>query len=282
MTPLRPWARALRPSHWWKNVPVAAPIVFGGRLHDPDAVRAVLLTFVAFCAVASAGYLVNDVVDRAADRAHPARRSRPIAAGEVSPRAALFAGAGIVSAAFLATAALLPPRVTVFLALYVGLSLAYTFVGRRLLAGGPLLVALGFVFRVCAGAAAAGVEPSAWLLVLTYVLALALAVAKREAETRRAQGAAPAALVNTTDTLLAAAALGYVAWTLWPSTVALHRTTWLVVTAVPVVAALARFRSRLRGDPEGRGPAEIVAHDPVLLGLGALWTALCVVVLGAK
>jgi decaprenyl-phosphate phosphoribosyltransferase len=272
----------LRPSHWWKNVPVAAPIVFGGRLHDPDAVRAVLLTFCAFCAVASAGYLVNDVVDRASDRVHPARRSRPVAAGEISPRAALASAGGIVLATFAAAIALLPRGATVFLALYLGLSLAYTFVGRRLLAGGPLLVALGFVFRVAAGSAAAGVEPSTWLLVLTYVLALALAVAKREAEARRAQGAAPAALVVTTDALLAAAALGYVAWTLWPSTVALHGTAWLAVTAAPVIAALARFRSRLRGDPAGRGPAEIVARDPVLLGLGTLWAALCVVVLAGK
>jgi hypothetical protein len=70
-----------------------------------------------------------------------------------------------------------------------------------------------------------------------------------------------------------------VAWTLWPATVALHGTRWLVVTAAPVVLALLVFRARLRRDATGLGPAELVARDPLLLGLGAAWVALCVLVL---
>jgi 4-hydroxybenzoate polyprenyltransferase len=275
----RPWARALRPSHWWKNVPVAAPLVFGGRLSDPDAVRATAFAFVAFCAVASAGYLVNDVVDRAADRLHPARRLRPVAAGLIAPAEALVAAAGLLLAALAASLALLPPLATAFLGLYALASLAYTFVLRRTPGIGPAVVALGFVLRVLCGAAAADVVPSLWLVTLTFVLALALAVAKREAERRR-RGDVPRRLALGTDLLLASAGLGYVAWTLSPATAALHRTRWLAVTAVPVVLALAVFRRRLRADREGRGPAELVASDPLLLALGAAWAALSVVVVG--
>ncbi len=281
MTPTRlgSWARALRPAHWTKNVPVAAGLAFGGRLSDPHAVRSTFFLFASFCLVASAGYLANDVVDRREDRLHPARRARPVAAGEISPRAAL-GGAAVLGAAGLAGgAALLPFPAALCLAAYAATTLVYTLLARRVFALATALVVLGFLLRVQGGASAAGVVPSPWLLALTAILSLAMAVAKRASEEREAKGSVSRGLRAATDALLLLAAGGYVAWTLSPATVSLHGTRWLVATALPVVLALARFRFRLRAEREGRGPADLFARDPVLLALAALWVGSSIVVL---
>lgn len=272
---LRALASSSRPAHAWKNVPVAAAAVFGGRLGDPAAVRSVVACFVAFCLVASAGYLVNDVRDLAADRAHPVRRSRAIARGDVPVPTAL-ATAAVLGAAGLALAWTLSTRAAAaVLAAYGATTLVYTFAGKRIAAVAVAMIAAGFVLRVLAGAFAASVAPSPWLLGLTAVLALALAIAKRESEDRRVHGESGAALRRGTDTLLALSLCGYVAYALAPDTVALHGTRALVWTAVPVGAALVRFRARLRADRTGAGPAELVARDPLLLALGAAWIVAC-------
>jgi decaprenyl-phosphate phosphoribosyltransferase len=274
-----PLVAALRPSHWWKNVPVAAALVFGHKLRDSEAVASVVACVVAFCLVSSAGYLVNDVVDRDVDALHPRRRSRPVANGALSPRAALVAAA-IFGATGLTLAACASTMFAFALtAVYAATTLAYTLVLRQVPGGGPAVVAGGFVLRLAAGAEAASVPPSPWLLSLTAVVALALAVGKKEAEARRLMGEAPLALRRLTDALLVISVVGYAAYTQWPTTVALHRTRALAWTVVPVAAALLRFRTRLRSDHSGAGPAELVARDPWLLGLGALWIATVIAIL---
>lgn len=271
---------ALRPAQWLKNAPVLAGIVFGRRLGDGTAVAQVGLAVAAFCLVSSAGYLVNDVADLEADRAHPIRRLRPIARGGLSvPAAHLLAAALALGAAGLST--LLPGGAAVDLGAYAVLTCAYTFVLRRVAPLGLLAVAAGFVLRADAGARAAQVEPSGWLLALTGLLALALAVSKREADARRPDAPAPSSLSRATDTLLALTALGYVAWGLSPDTVALHGTRLLPLTAVPVLAALVRYRRLLRTTADRVGPAERIARDPVLVVSGVVWVLACVLVLGA-
>ena len=282
MIPLGPRLAALRPAQWVKNVPVAAPLLFGHRLADPAARLDTLGTFVAFCAVASAGYLVNDVRDRVADRHHPRRSHRPVARGDLGVGAALAIAAVLATTALSAAAWLLPRGVALVLAGYLALSLSYSLALKRFAPLAVVVVAIGFVARVLAGAHAARVAPSPWLLVLVGVLALALAVSKREAEARRVAGSAPSTWMRATDALLLAALLGYVAYGLDPATVRLHGTRWLPLTALPVAAALFRFRTRLRADATGRGPAEHVASDPVLLGLGVLWAVACALVVGAS
>lgn len=277
MSRLRAAIRATRPAHALKNAPILAGLVFGHRTADGAAVRAVALTFAAFWLVASAGYLINDVVDREVDAGHPTRGSRPIASGALSVRAALSL-AVVLALAAAGLGLLVPPRAAACVAAYGALTLAYTFVLRRVALAGVLAVAGGFVLRAASGALAAGVAPSPWLLGLVGVLAAGFAVAKRENDARR-RGAASRALVRTTDALLAATAMGYLAWGLVPDTVRLHGTRGLPWTAIPVAAALARFRARLRASRDGSGPAELVAGDPWLVGLALAWAAAVAVVL---
>lgn len=276
---LPPLVAAMRPAQALKQLPVFAPVVFGHRLHDPRAVASVVACAVAFTLVASGGYLVNDVVDRAADAAHPRKRRRPVAAATLAVTTALRTASVLLPAGLAVAIAGSTPAAAGAVGAYLVATLAYSLRAKRVAWLGPAVVALGFVLRVLGGAWAAPVAPSAWLVGLTAGLASALAVAKREAERRRADGEAPAALRHATDALLALVAAGYLAYTLAPGTVALHGTRALVVTVVPVAAALARFRARLRADSTGAGPADLVVHDPVALALGAAWALACVVVL---
>jgi len=289
---LGPLLAAMRPSHAWKSVPVLAPLVFGHRAGDPASVGRAALAAAAFTLAASAGYLVNDVVDAPADRLDPRRARRPIASGALAPLDALLAAALLAAIALGAAYALLPLRVGGGLAIYLALSLSYTCLWKRFPPLGPLVVAGGFVLRVLVGSWAVPVVPSPWLVALTGVLALALALAKREADARAAGGAldsptrsgsdAPASLRLATDALLVVSLAGYVAYTVAPDTVALHGTTRLAWTAMLVAAALGRFRQRLRRSTPPLGPAEIVASDPWILGFGAAWLAACAWIVAAS
>jgi decaprenyl-phosphate phosphoribosyltransferase len=271
VTRARAAIEAARPSHAWKQAPVLAGLVFGHRAGSPSAVRDVLLAVLAFTLAASAGYLVNDVVDRDADRRDPARAGRPVASGRLPVRDALLV-ALLLAAGAVVTAMRLPAAAALDVAAYGATTLAYTAFLRRIPGGGPGGIAAGFVLRAAGGAHAAGVQPSLWLLVLTGTLALALASSKREG--------ANLARRRATDLFLAASGLGYLAYGFAPGTVALHGTRLLPSTALPVLLALYRYRTLLRRPPTPvRGPAERIARDPLLLALGAVWILGCALVL---
>ncbi len=170
--------RALRPHQWVKNAFVGVPFVFGDRLHSLRDLRSLVLSVCSFCAVASCIYLINDIRDRDADRIHPHKRHRPIASGALSVASAkrlilLLACVGLTLAYFL------PKLFVAALACYFILNLAYTLKLKQLAYVDVLCIALGFEIRVLAGAAAAVVMPSLYLLGVTFSLASFLGFGKR-------------------------------------------------------------------------------------------------------
>jgi len=175
---LPPIIRLLRPKQWIKNGFVAAPLFF-----TPDKVNAaslldVLAGFAVFCMVASAVYCLNDLRDAEGDRSHPVKKNRPIASGATSPAAAM-----ILMALLLAGGAALGAwRVPVMLwvvGAYFAINIAYTLRLKQIAILDVLIVAFGFVLRVEAGALIIDIEPSAWILIVTGLLALFIALAKR-------------------------------------------------------------------------------------------------------
>jgi len=173
--------RSMRPEQWLKNGFVLAPIVFSGLVHDPVAWARSLAAVVAFCAASSAVYLINDVIDREADRAHPVKCRRPIASGEVSAGLAMVVAAVLVSFAIAVSTALSGWFPAVLIA-YVTLVLLYSAVLKRAVFLDVLVVAAGFVLRVVGGAVAIDVPVSRWILLVAYLLALYLALGKRRSE----------------------------------------------------------------------------------------------------
>ncbi|HEX4825321.1 MAG TPA: decaprenyl-phosphate phosphoribosyltransferase [Candidatus Polarisedimenticolaceae bacterium] len=172
---------ALRPKQWVKNVFVFAPLVFADRLFDAHAVALALATFVTFCLLSSAVYLANDVRDREADRLHPVKCRRPIAAGELSPAVAIAASV-VLDAMALAAAFVIAPRVGGVATAYLVLNILYSFGLKRVVILDVMIVASGFLLRAAAGAFALDVLISHWLVLCTGLLALFLGFVKRRQE----------------------------------------------------------------------------------------------------
>jgi len=183
----------LRPHQWVKNLLVLAPPFFGGVLYTGrDMAFIMFFAFVAFSLASSAGYVVNDIVDRESDRLHPKKRLRPIASGKVGVTEAVI----IALAAFAVSAVISFRLGTWFLLIiiaYLALSLLYSLYLQRFALVDCFVIATGFVLRIEAGGVASGTSVSNWLLLTTFLLSLLLALGKRRFELAAA-GDDPAAL----------------------------------------------------------------------------------------
>jgi hypothetical protein len=178
--------KSLRPAQWTKNLIVFAGLLFGQvgggpAFLNPRAIAKALAAFFIFCALSGVVYLINDVADREADRLHPLKRHRPIASGAVSPGLAIGTAIVLVVAA-LAGAWLLRPAFALIAVVYVALLALYSGPLKHVVIIDVLTIAIGFVLRAAAGAAAINVAIDHWLLILTILLALFLALSKRRHE----------------------------------------------------------------------------------------------------
>ena len=180
--------RAMRPHHWLKNGLVFVPILLNHNVFDPYALFCGAVAFFAFSFLASSIYLLNDILDVEADRRHPTKCKRPLAAGEITERQANAAVPVLLIASF-ALSWLLPEPQSFLLALgaYLVLALAYLFVLKRKLLVDVLGLAALHTLRILAGNAAADIPVSSWLLAFSMFLFLSLALVKRYAELRITQ-----------------------------------------------------------------------------------------------
>jgi 4-hydroxybenzoate polyprenyltransferase len=171
----------LRPEHWVKNLFLFIPAFFAARLADPSVLLRAITGFVAFSLTASAVYILNDLADAEHDRRHPKKSKRPVASGVIGlPLALTFMV--ILLGISTSMAAWLGPRVLMFTVLYFLSNVAYSFLLKHIAIVDISLIGVGFLLRVFAGGAATGVAVSQWLTVLTFLLALILALAKRRGE----------------------------------------------------------------------------------------------------
>ena len=288
---LLPLIRSMRPEQWLKNGFVLAPIVFSGLVGDPEAWGRSLLAVAAFCAASSATYLVNDVIDREADRAHPQKRERPIAAGEVSVASALATAAALVSVAIAMAIALGGWFPTVLIA-YVALVLLYSAVLKRAVFLDVLVVALGFVLRVVGGAVAIDVPVSRWILLVAYLLALYLALGKRRSELallgeeagnhRVVLGQYTLPMVDQAiSVVLGATVLAYALYTVAPDTVAKVGSEGLMATVPIVLYGLFRYLYLLHKHELGGSPTRALLTDRPLLICVVVWLAVAAAVINA-
>jgi len=272
---------AMRPRQWTKNLLLFAGIVFAAKLGDPSRWAAAVAAFVAYCAASSAAYLVNDVHDVASDRLHPVKRFRPVARGELGPRAAL-ALAGVLVVAALVLAGSLGPASLACLVAFVGLQAAYSLALKAFELVDVIAIAGLFVLRAAAGAIAVDVRISEWLLLCTFLLALFVALGKRRAElglegvnARASLSGYSVPLVDQLLSIVAAATIAaYTGYTL-----AAHDTRWLVATIPLVVYGLFRYLLLLHRRGLGEEPEALLVEDLPLLATVAAWAAACGVIL---
>lgn len=269
--------RTIRPQQWVKNVFVAAPLVFSRHLTDPAYVVRTLVAVLAFCLLSGAVYAYNDVRDVEADRAHPRKRLRPIAAGLLSERAALGWAAGLALVALGACIGL-SWELAIYAAAYLVQNVAYSLWLKHIAFIDVIVIASGFFLRVLAGAAAIDVAKSEWLLACTALLALFLGLGKRAHELAWAArsgttGATRAALagyrlpvVRWAMLLLAAiTTVAYCAYTVDARTVTFFQTDQLIWSAPFVAIGIVRFLFLALWWPKDDSPTEAMLKDPWFL-----------------
>ncbi|NMI01465.1 decaprenyl-phosphate phosphoribosyltransferase [Pseudonocardia acidicola] len=271
--------KTMRPRQWVKNVLVlAAPFAAGDLFSGHIAVK-LALAFVAFSLAASGIYLVNDAKDVAADRAHPTKRNRPIAAGIVPAQLALVVAAVLLLGA-LVVSFLASWQLAVVLAVYVAVQLAYCFGLKHQPVIDICIVASGFLLRAIAGGAAANIPLSQWFLLAAGFGSLFMVAGKRYAEIQLADRTG--AKIRKSLESYSASYLRFVwalsatilimTYGLWAFEIreAHHNSVWSVISIVPFVIAVLRYSVDVDGGNGGE-PEEIALGDRVLQVLAVAW-----------
>ncbi|MFH8973352.1 decaprenyl-phosphate phosphoribosyltransferase [Streptomyces sp. NPDC017890] len=277
--------RTARPRQWVKNVLVVAAPAAAGELFSRHALTQLALVFVLFTACAAAVYLVNDARDAEADRAHPVKRRRPVAAGQVPVPVAYAVGGALGVLAPVVAARLCPPSVAALLTAYLAMQLAYCVSLKHVLVVDLAVVTTGFLMRAIIGGLALGIPLSRWFLITTGFGALFMVAAKRYSEAVQMAGKAGAtrALLTeyTTGYLrfvwqLAAgvAVLGYCMWAMEEGGVP-HTSVlpWRQLSMVAFVLAVLRYAVFADRGTAGE-PEDVVLRDRALALIGAVWVAM--------
>ncbi|MEX1127855.1 MAG: decaprenyl-phosphate phosphoribosyltransferase [Vicinamibacterales bacterium] len=273
--------RSLRPSQWTKNLIVFAGLIFGQRLLDPGAILYAVAAFVVFCALSGVVYLINDVADRDADRQHPLKQFRPIASGAVPVSTALGL-ALVLAAGALAAAFVLRFEFGLIALAYVGLLALYSGPLKHVVIIDVLTIAIGFVLRAAAGAIVIAEPVSHWLLIVTILLALFLALSKRRHElvllTDTAtshrpilQEYSPYLLDQMISVVTASTLVAYAFYTVSPETIQKFNTDKLGLTLPFPLYGIFRYLYLVHQKEGGGSPSDMLLNDKPLLLCVLLW-----------
>lgn len=241
-----------------------------------------ILAAAVFTAASIGTYFINDVIDHELDRAHPKKRSRPVAAGYISRQSASVVGVALLIAALAVSALWLNTNFLLLITAYVGLTLSYSLWLKRVAVFDLACVAAGFILRMIAGGAATEIYISEWFLTVGCFSSLFVVAAKRYAELREQPDGSSTSrdvlaeystgFLRTTWTMaLTVAVASYFQWTFTRAD-ATHSHLWYQLSAIPWVLALLRYALKLESGYGGE-PEEIFASDRVLQGLGIIWVA---------
>lgn len=273
--------KAMRPRQWVKNVLVlAAPLAAWGtdaRYDYADVLGKVGIAFVVFCLAASSGYLINDVRDVEADRQHPTKRFRPIAAGVV-PEWLAYTLAAILGVASLVVSWWLTPNLALVIAVYLAIQLAYCFGLKHQAVIDICIVSSMYLIRAIAGGAATGIHLSQWFLLGIAFASLFMVAGKRYAELQVAERTGAnirKALESYTSTYLRfvwtmSATAMVVCYGLWAFERDRYSGSWFAISIVPLTIAVLRYAVDVDGGLAGE-PEDIALRDRVLQLLFLAW-----------
>jgi hypothetical protein len=290
---------AMRPPEWIKNLLVFAGLLFSGKLDEGAQVLDATLTFAAFCAISSAGYLFNDLHDAPFDRQHPQKRHRPIASGVLPARVAWPAALALTAIGLGIALFGVSAEVTGFVALYGVTTAAYSLVIKRLVILDVMTIASLFILRVVAGAVAVEAHASEWLILCTGMLALFLGFTKRRQEAMSEQSvpagdsSASAAGSQVTRPVLehyslpfldqmvamvtAAAIISYAIYAVNSPLIGSR----MLATAPSVLYGIFRYLYLIYDRQDTRSTAAILSEDPGMIFAGITWVGAALLMLYA-
>lgn len=274
-------AYEIRPWQWYKQSIILIAIVFSKRLFDPVAWGRVTVAVAAFCAVAGATYIFNDISDVEEDRKHPEKRNRPIASGQVSvPTAGAFA-IGLLVSGF-ALSYLLGGLFVLVILTYLGQNVLYSLYLKEVVLVDVMLIAIGFVLRAVAGVVAIGVALSPWLVVCTFLAALLLALGKRRHEFEASDAPAetratlaeytPETLDQLLVVVISTLLISYSIYTFTGAKLA------MMLTLPFAFFGVFRYHHLVHTTQGGASPGSLLVDRQFLLNL-ALWGLIAVIVL---
>ena len=275
------YLKLLRPHHWVKNLFLFIPLFFAGELFYLSTIGHLLAAFFAFSLTASSIYIINDYKDIEADRAHPVKCKRPLASGAVSPTAGLvlFVVCMIIG---LGLAWYVKPKFLFVVGIYFILNLLYSLGLKNISILDIIILSIGFVLRIKAGGIASGTAVSSWLIVMVFLLALFMAVAKRRddviikqvsgQEMRKAAKGYNMDFMNVTLALLSAVIIVcYLMYTLDQVTMLRFGTHRLFYTTLFVIAGLLRYLQITYVENNTGSPTKILYKDRFIQLTIALW-----------
>ena len=275
--------RGARPKQWLKNVLVFTAPGAAGVLNEPRYLTRSTVAFVAFCLVASGVYFMNDVLDAEADRLHPTKRHRPIAARLIRPWVAWVAAIALLGGGLAVAFTLGSWKLPAVIGAYMAIALSYNLWLKREPVLDLAAVASGFVLRAIAGGVAAGVPVSQWFLIVASFGSLFMVSGKRHAEhfeLGEERGAHRATLLTYSPSFLryvrsTTSAVALTAYCLWAFEKADATTNgaWFQLSIVPFVLAILRYGLLLDAG-RGGAPEDLVLRDRTLEVLGAVWVVL--------
>jgi decaprenyl-phosphate phosphoribosyltransferase len=272
----------LRPSQWIKNLFLFIPIFFAGELQNVHKLTDVAFAFVAFCCVASAIYTINDLKDIESDKQHPEKCKRPLAAGLVSPTEALLAFSLLLLCGGLCGWMIDNKFFSIVLISYFVMNIGYSLGLKRVSILEILIVASGFVFRVIGGGFVAEVEVSQWMVIMVFLLAIFLALAKRRDDFFIVTDSGKAirksiehynleyinSLLNMISGVIIVAYLMYV---ISPDVMSRFHSKYLYITAVFVIAGMMRYLQITLVENRSGSPTKILYRDNFIRIVLVLW-----------
>ena len=279
---------AMRPPEWIKNVLVFAGLLFSQKLRQGPQVVDATVTFVAFCAIASAGYLANDIRDAALDRRHPEKRHRPIASGELSARVAAIAAVLLAAIGIGISFAWVEASIAGLVALYGVITVAYSLILKRLVIIDVMTIASLFILRVVAGAVAVEAHASEWLLLCTGMLALFLGFTKRRQEAMEEMTESGAArpvlehyslpfLDQAVALVTAGAIMSYAIYAVNSPLIG----SKMLATLPSVLYGIFRYLYLIYDRRDVRSTAAILTEDPGMIFAGLSWIGTALIMLYA-
>ncbi len=275
------YLKLLRPKHWAKNLFLFIPLFFAGEIFNVNKVVVLLGAFACFSLLASSIYVINDYRDIEADRAHPEKCKRPLASGAISKSVALVVF-GLLVVAGLGGAWLIGNKFLFVLSIYFVLNLAYSFGLKNISILDIFIVAAGFVLRVKAGGVASQIPVSEWLMLMVFLLALFMAIAKRRddivlkiasgKDMRVASKGYNMDFLNVSLALVSAVIIvTYIMYTMDDLTQAHFKTYRLYYTAVFVIAGLMRYLQITYVENDTGSPTKILYKDRFIQLTILLW-----------
>ena len=269
----------IRIKHWVKNVLIFLPAFFGGVIQNNYNIITLFYLFLYFSISASLVYILNDLIDVEKDKLHPQKKHRALASGAISKRSAYVLIILIILILSICSY-YLPIKVVYVTCIYLVLNLLYSFYLKTIPILELFIVALGFTFRILIGGFGVEVEPSKWIIMLTFFAALYVILSKRRGEilnnealnTRKVLSSyTEAYLTHAMIIVLSVSVLAYIMYTVEPSVIKQFSTDKIYMTSVFVILALLRHLQQTLVYNKTESPVKYLFKDKLMLIIILMW-----------